>query len=679
MRLDVEGYRQLTGGVAVGFERHAGGRLDPELLEAQVASAAVSDMSGQDRADGMSEKLDLISAGQDEQIEQAVVRPGVADDRQAQRVSRHVAHERHSATFPPGLSFVDDAEVGEAVGPEGSPDRLDVGQMGDVAPPRPDQAFDYFRVEAGACDDEKGSSVGGGNIQGGSPPRGEAGGDNVGAGPEAQRLGDEVLGTGGPNHERHGCPDEPLDDLTDGAIASPGDDIVGKTCCLAGEDRAVTRPVRRAYLDVHAHGPEAVEHHPHCGMLPICSGHRVDDRDEVHGRKYLNHNGLGLNWRCRNPRTRWRGAVFRHTCFVGSGTGLAMYGLAIRLIGSTEYERVEAGPSINLYRYPGNQTRMDTIATLIREGKIADAEANLSQRQGEVGTNGTWHYQRGMLLEAQGRPEEAIDEYEQAVRLDENQTEAAFRLAFLHDLHGDEERAIDLYEKLAARKPAHVNALMNLAVMYEDRDRFQEAYICLERVLADYPNHSRALMFIKDIESSLTMHYDESQERTREKRNAILDTPITDFELSVRSRNCLKKMNIHTLGDLLKISEVELLGYKNFGETSLNEIKAMLKQKGLRLGQLKEEESRTARPRPQYLRRASGPEGAPEILNKYLSEIELSSRSRKCLQRLNLVTVGDLVSRSEAELLATKNFGQTSLNEIKAKLAEHGLGLRKTD
>lgn len=322
---------------------------------------------------------------------------------------------------------------------------------------------------------------------------------------------------------------------------------------------------------------------------------------------------------------------------------------------------------------------MDTIATLIRDGRIADAEADLSRRQGEVGANAGWHYERAMLLEVQGRPDDALDEYETAVRLDANHLEAALRLALLHDLQCDEDRAMEIYERLAVRKPTHVNALMNLAVLYEDRSQFQEAYICLERVLAEYPNHTRALMFLKDIESSLTMHYDESQERTREKRNAILDTPITDFELSVRSRNCLKKMNIHTLGDLLKISEVELLGYKNFGETSLNEIKAMLKQKGLRLGQLKEEEARMTRPRQQYLRRAGGPDGAPEILNKYLSEIELSSRSRKCLQRLNLVTVGDLVSRSEAELLATKNFGQTSLNEIKAKLNELGVNLRKSD
>ena len=44
-------------------------------------------------------------------------------------------------------------------------------------------------------------------------------------------------------------------------------------------------------------------------------------------------------------------------------------------------------------------------------------------------------------------------------------------------------------------------------------------------------------------------------------------------------------MKIRTLGDLLKITEAELLSYKNFGETSLVEIKAMLSQKGLRLGQ----------------------------------------------------------------------------------------------
>jgi hypothetical protein len=75
----------------------------------------------------------------------------------------------------------------------------------------------------------------------------------------------------------------------------------------------------------------------------------------------------------------------------------------------------------------------------------------------------------------------------------------------------------------------------------------------------------------------------------------MLDTPVTDFELSVRARTCLKKMNIRTLGDLLRITEAELMSYKNFGETSLFEIKKMLSAKRPALGQGLEDAHRAAR------------------------------------------------------------------------------------
>jgi DNA-directed RNA polymerase subunit alpha len=317
---------------------------------------------------------------------------------------------------------------------------------------------------------------------------------------------------------------------------------------------------------------------------------------------------------------------------------------------------------------------MNDVATLIRDGKIEQAETTLNQKRADTAD---WHFHRGLVLEAQGRIEEAIDAYELAVERDAEHEPAVFRLAYSHDLYGDEERALDLYESIAHREPAHVNALMNLAALYEDHGHLEDAYNCVERVLLEHPEHARARMFVKDIESSMSMQYDETQERSRAKRNAIMDTPVSDFELSVRSRNCLKKMNINTLGDLLRVSEPELLAYKNFGETSLNEIKAMLKQKGLRLGQLKDETAPPA-PRPAAPRRTL-PEGSPEIMSKYLSDLEFSGRARKCFQRLNLVSVGDLVSKTEAELLAAKNFGQTSLNEVKLKMSELGLSLRKTD
>jgi len=63
-------------------------------------------------------------------------------------------------------------------------------------------------------------------------------------------------------------------------------------------------------------------------------------------------------------------------------------------------------------------------------------------------------------------------------------------------------------------------------------------------------------------------------------------------------------------------------------------------------------------------------------MDKSVDELALSARSRKCLQKLNIETIDDLLQYSERQLLAVKNFGQTSLDEIKQQLAELGLSLR---
>ena len=62
-----------------------------------------------------------------------------------------------------------------------------------------------------------------------------------------------------------------------------------------------------------------------------------------------------------------------------------------------------------------------------------------------------------------------------------------------------------------------------------------------------------------------------------------------------------------------------------------------------------------------------------EVLNRSVEELELSVRSYNCLKNANIQTIGDLVQKSEAEMLRTKNFGRKSLNEIKEIL--QGLGL----
>jgi len=62
-----------------------------------------------------------------------------------------------------------------------------------------------------------------------------------------------------------------------------------------------------------------------------------------------------------------------------------------------------------------------------------------------------------------------------------------------------------------------------------------------------------------------------------------------------------------------------------------------------------------------------------EILNRSVEELELSVRSYNCLKNANIQTIGELVQKTEAEMLRTKNFGRKSLNEIKEILSNLGL------
>jgi DNA-directed RNA polymerase subunit alpha len=64
-----------------------------------------------------------------------------------------------------------------------------------------------------------------------------------------------------------------------------------------------------------------------------------------------------------------------------------------------------------------------------------------------------------------------------------------------------------------------------------------------------------------------------------------------------------------------------------------------------------------------------------ERLGKSVDEMELSVRSYNCLKNANIRTIGELVQKTEVEMLKTKNFGRKSLNEIKEILASMGLSL----
>ncbi len=321
------------------------------------------------------------------------------------------------------------------------------------------------------------------------------------------------------------------------------------------------------------------------------------------------------------------------------------------------------------------ETAMLIVDCCRRKGDLEGAQDRLKRisRVGEL--RAEYHYQMGKLKDANGKHEEAMEEYEQAIKLDSRHANAIFSLAFSYDLYGDETKAIEYYKRCIKLGPVHVSALLNLAVLYEEAGYYEQGLNCVRKVLAAYPNHRRAQMFWKDLDSSRTMYFDEDQEKKIDKRNQVLEIPISDFELSVRSRNCLKKMNIRTLGDLLRVSETELLAYKNFGETSLLEIKHILNQKNLRLGQLLEDRGNGASSDEDE----AVSDDEEKLMETPVTELELSVRSRKCLQRLNIETVRDLIKCTEAELLGCKNFGMTSLYEIKQALKERNLSLRRLD
>src|SRR5262249_36632096 len=209
--------------------------------------------------------------------------------------------------------------------------------------------------------------------------------------------------------------------------------------------------------------------------------------------------------------------------------------------------------------------------------------------------------------------------------------------------------------------------------LYEDHGKYDKAVECYRRVLTADPQDDQARLFFKDAQASQTMYYSPEEEFASSRFSQVLEIPVTDFELSVRSRNCLKKMNIKTLGDLTRVSEAQLLSSKNFGETSLGEIKEMMATKGLRLGQSLEEGGHEGM---RYRTHPALSEQEQAVLNKPVTDLNLSVRARKCMNRLGINTLGDLIQRTADELLESKNFGMTSLSEVREKLQQYGLSLR---
>jgi DNA-directed RNA polymerase subunit alpha len=357
----------------------------------------------------------------------------------------------------------------------------------------------------------------------------------------------------------------------------------------------------------------------------------------------------------------------------GDGGALAHFYIAKSRFALQEYpQSLDSYTMAHKAGYNGDPCALGRAECQRYAGDATAALATLDHLSGAIEQTAEYLYQRGATVAVLGgNPTEVVALFERAVEADRNHPGALFGLALENDRRGNDETALELYKRSASRFPAHTGALLNLGVLYEDREQFDRAVQCYQRILDAFPDHYRAALYLKDAQASGDMYYDEDAQKKRDRMSQVLGIPVTDFELSVRSRNCLQKMGIMTLGDLCRCTEQELLASKNFGETSLVEIRDMLSSKGLSLGQLVPEKHVLDIFEPEAL---SADEQA--LLARPIADLNLSVRARKCMIRLGISTVGELVRRTGDELLECKNFGVTSLNEVREKLRGHNLKLR---
>ena len=314
---------------------------------------------------------------------------------------------------------------------------------------------------------------------------------------------------------------------------------------------------------------------------------------------------------------------------------------------------------------------MDIVETKRMLGNIDDALKIIKSFSHSHANSAELYYQWGHCLDDMGEYQEAFNKYEQSLKIDPDHAKTLFRMAFNYDMGGEDEKAIEYYEKCTKLLPTYKNAFINLGILYDDTGKHDDAVYCFDSILDAEPTHDRAALFLKDARASMMMYYDEEVSKKQGKESEVLNIPISDFELSVRSKNCLEKMNIRTLKDLTRITEADLLSFKNFGETSLNEIKVILSQKGLRLGQALESYNEA-----DLFSKINKDQDNDSM--ETVSELGLSTRCSNALSNAGIETISDIKEKTESELIE-EGVKQNYIDELKETLSKVGLSLKTND
>ena len=278
--------------------------------------------------------------------------------------------------------------------------------------------------------------------------------------------------------------------------------------------------------------------------------------------------------------------------------GMACFFRGLALANQQRYDQAAAAfAQAAKQGYDAKSAELHRAGALRRAGQTDEAKKILAELQKLSGSSGEYHFQQGCLLAAAGELVEASAEFEKTLSLEKDHNGALFELAYINDLYGNDDLALEYYQRCTDRPPVPLAAWINLGILYEDEMRFRDAEQCYRHVLAHEPNHPRARLFFKDCQASKGMYYDEEAERGYTVLKQLHEIPVTDFELSVRSRNCLRKMNIRTLGDLTRTTELALAFQQEFRRDLARRNQGNDAGQGLAAGDVARRQ-RTRRPRP---------------------------------------------------------------------------------
>ena len=164
-----------------------------------------------------------------------------------------------------------------------------------------------------------------------------------------------------------------------------------------------------------------------------------------------------------------------------------------------------------------------------------------------------------------------------------------------------------------------------------------------------------------------------SAERNKKGRDTIGVVPIDSIFSPVRRVSyAVEATRVEQMTNYDKlILDIETNGAITPKEAFAAAGRTLVELLGLVAQQSEDAQALTLGPAPDDMAQAS-------TLALPIEELDFSVRSYNCLKREGIGTVGDLIQRTEQDLLDIRNFGQKSIDEVKAKLAEMGLGLRES-